>query len=294
MEFKTFSLNGELLPIEQATVSLACLEYTYGFGVYETMRVSNGYAHFLQEHIDRLIESANIIGLEHLFSEEFFKKSVSDLVGTLNGGTYNLKMLLIGAADAAGAKLFIQCLNPLFPDKKLHRDGADFITAHYERVYPHAKTLNMLQSYMAYRKAKSAGSYDALLVNREGYITEGTRTNFFCIKDRTIFTPQEKDILLGVTRLVVLRAAIQNGFSVVEKNIRPDELGSYDGAFITSTSSKIIPIRSVDGIILYEKPAESIWELINVFDIFLSEGEGVDRHRPVNVPSVGIEPTSQA
>ena len=275
MEFKHFSRNGEILPIDQATMALSCIEYAYGFGVYETIRVSSGQIFFLTEHVDRLIESANIIGLEHTFSEDSFRKSIADMVEHLGEETYNLKILLIGGADATHAQLFVLGSNPLFPDKKYYRAGADFIMVHYERVYPHAKTLNMLQSYMAYRKAKAAGAYDALLVDRDGHITEGTRTNFFCIKGRTIYTPRDENILLGVTRLAMLRVAMKSGFAVEERDIRPEELGSYDGAFITSTSSKIIPVRSVDGQVLYEKPAESLRELMQLFDIFLSECGGL-------------------
>lgn len=275
MEFKNFSHNGKILPIEQAQISLFCIEYQYGFGVYETIRILNGIPYFLDEHINRLTESAKIIELDHSFSSSFIEKSILDLVKNSNLKTYNLKILLIGNTTKENAQLFILCFNPLFPDKKLYKEGATFITFNYERVYPHAKTLNMLQNYIAYKKAKEVESYDALLINHEGNIIEGTRTNFFCIKHKTIFSPNEKDILLGITRKAMLKMAIQNGFEVVQKEISQNDLNLYEGAFVTSTSSKIMPIKSINGNIIYEKPSKTLKELMKLFDCFLTECDGV-------------------
>ena len=280
MEFKYFSRNGELLPIAEATVPLSNIEYAYGFGVYESIRVSNGTVFFLEDHIARLMESARIIGLEHTFSTDFVARAIAKLLEANAAATCNVKILLIGGRTAEDTSLNMLCLNPLFPDKKLYRDGVKTITYEFERPFPHAKTLNMLQSYLAYREAKVAGAYDALLINRSGCITEGTRTNFFCIKDKTLFTPDENDILLGVTRKAVLKVATQNGFELIQKDIRPSDLGEYEGAFLTSTSSKILPIRTIDDYDLGEQP-EGLKELMTAFDDFLADSEGQIEKAPI-------------
>lgn len=273
MTFDYFSKNGKVLPIVEATIPLSSIEYSYGFGVYETLRVSNRQIYFLKDHIERLIESARIISLEHPFTEKEIEESINQIIKENNAETCNIKMLLIGASKKEEVQLFIICLNPLFPDKKLYRDGASFTTYKYERVFPHAKTLNMLQSYLAYREAKKLGAYDALLINRDGNITEGTRTNFFCIKDQTIYTPPEKNILLGVTRKAILKVAAEYGYEVLEKDIKIDDVSSYDGAFISSTSSKIVPIKSIGGQIL--KPqSDSLKKFMSLFDDFLAKCEG--------------------
>ncbi|PIQ71391.1 class IV aminotransferase [Candidatus Roizmanbacteria bacterium CG11_big_fil_rev_8_21_14_0_20_37_16] len=272
MDFKHFSQNGKILPIEQAVIPLNNIEYSYGFGVYESLRVINGTVYFIKDHIERLIESAKIINLTHSFDEEFIEKSITDLIHDHKSKTFNLKILLIGGATKEKAILNILCLNPLFPDRKLYRDGAEFITYNYERAFPHAKTLNMLESYLAYRKAKESGAYDALLINRGGFITEGTRTNFFCIKDRTIYTPNESDILLGVMRKAVLKVAFENNYKIIEKNISLDDIKSYDGAFVTSTSSKIMPIKSIDETIL--NVPDLLKELMKLLSDFLESCQG--------------------
>ena len=273
MDFKYFSRNGKILPIGEAEVPLLNIEYSYGFGVYESIRVGNGVTYFLEEHIERLLGSARAISLEHPFSGEFASRAIGELLAKNGAETCNVKILLIGGRASEESELNILCLNPLFPDKKMYRDGVACVTYEYERPFPHAKTLNMLQSYLAYRTAKAAGAYDALLINRRGCITEGTRTNFFCIKDKTLFSPDEKDILPGVTRKVVLKVAADNGFTVEQKEIRPADLQEYDGAFLTSTSSKILPVRSIGDFQFAEQP-EALRGLMGAFDTFLEQCGG--------------------
>jgi branched-chain amino acid aminotransferase len=271
MPYDIFSKNGQILPISEAAVPLASIEYAYGFGVYETVRVKNKAPLFIADHIDRLLKSAQIIALEHAFSEEAIKGFVQDLVSKIDSPAYNLKILLIGAPDPENASLYITCSSPFFPDKKMYRDGIKMITAHYERAYPRAKTLNMLQSYMAYHDAQRQGAYDALLINREGNITEGTRTNFFAIKGTSIYSPREKDILLGVTRKHVVEVARDNGYTLEEADIALQDLKEYDGAFLSSTSSKILPIKSVDDF-EYAAISAELARLIGLFDAFMNFG----------------------
>ncbi|MBI2610777.1 aminotransferase class IV [Candidatus Kaiserbacteria bacterium] len=271
MDFKYFSKNGKILPIEEAVVPLSSIEYQYGFGVYENVRVNDGIPYFLKDHVERLMESARIIGIKHRFDDAFIKKSVADLIKKNGAETYNLKILLIGGKEPV---LYILSLNPLFPDKKFYKEGADFITCEYERPFPHAKTLNMLQSYLAYKSAKEAGCYDALLINSKGCITEGTRCNFFCIKGQTLISPPEEEILLGVMRKAVLKVAKENGFLLEEHEVRFSDAIESDGAFITSTSSKIIPVRSIDKHSL-PPPPDSLRALMRDFDKFLATCKGV-------------------
>ena len=267
MEFKYFSKDGEILPTEKAVVPLSSIEYQYGFGVYESVRVAGSTPRFLDDHLARLQESARAIGLEHSFSNSSIYGIVRELIEKNAVETCNLKILLIGGKSAAEASLYILCLNPLFPDKALYRDGVPCITYPYERLFPHAKTLNMLGSYLAYRASQRAGAYDALLVNRAGHITEGTRTNFFCMREKTIASSPEKAILPGVMRKKILEIAAKNGYVLEEKSIVLSDVVTYDGAFLTSTSSKILPIRSIDDTALRIPPA--MCELMRLFDAFL-------------------------
>ncbi len=265
MDFAWYSRNGELRPASEAVIGLANIEYAYGFGVYETIRASGGKANFLAEHVERLMESARIIGLEHRFDAASVTAAINELVTKTGDGVFNLKVLLIGARDPARTELCVLPLAPLFPDKRLYARGASAVSFSYERLFPQAKTLNMFPSYYAYREAKAKGCYDALFINRDGCITEGTRTNFFAIKGDVIHSPPAKDVLEGVTRRHVLAAARNNGFGYDEAPVALADIGSYDGAFLTSTSSKIMPLTTIDAFTWPAVP-DALKRLIALYD----------------------------
>lgn len=267
--YQVFSKNGKILPVGEATVSVFNLNYSYGFGVYENVRVKAGQALFLTDHLNRLFNSAKIIGLPHEFNEKIISQWISDLLKKLGSDTTcNFKILLTGGNGATDASLYILPLTPLFPDKKLYTIGANVCTVNHERWNPGAKTLNMLPSYLAYREAKTKNCYDALFVDEQNCIREGTRTNFFTIKDKIIFTPPENKILAGVTRAKVLEVAAKNGYTTKEEDIKIGDLAIYDGAFITSTSSKIVPLKKIDEFEYKEIPKE-LKKLMKLFDVYL-------------------------
>jgi branched-chain amino acid aminotransferase len=271
MPYKYFSHNGHILPIEQAVVPLSSVEYSYGFGVYETIRVAGGVTYFLEQHAERLILSAQIIGLEHNFDETFISNSVRALTKETTAEAYNLKVLLIGGRTAGEADLYITCLSPLFPDRKLYRSGVSVISEHFERLYPQAKTLNMFTSYLAYRRAQQRGAYDALLINQAGCITEGTRTNFFGLKGRTLISPPADDCLHGVTRQHVLSVARSHGFTIQETAMSLEQVSDYDSVFITSTACKVMPIRAVDKQVWQEPISPALQELMKAYDLYIDE-----------------------
>lgn len=265
MNYPFFSRNGEILPAGLAAVGLDNVAYSYGYGVYETIRVSKSKANFLDQHAERLMESARIIGLEHGFTNDQVANFVEDLVAKNKIEACNIKVLLVGGRTARDATLYVICLNPLFPDRKLYRTGVHTICYNYEREFPHAKSLNMLSSYLAYRDASKAGAYDALLISKKGNILEGTRTNFFALKDKTIYSPPSDQILLGVTRDNVLKVATKAGFTVVEQDLPLKEIQTYDSIFLTSTSTKIMPIKTIDKM-SWELPNQNLSHLMQAFD----------------------------
>ena len=269
--FDYFSKNGQILSMGEAVIPVSNVEYSYGFGVYESMKVRGGIVYFVDQHVERLFSSADDIGITHPFTREDIKQYIGDLVAKLELDACNIKILLIGGREPL---LFIIPLAPLFPDRKLYSQGASTITVQYERPFPHAKALNMLQSYMAYKKAKENDCYDALLLDKAVNILEGTRTNFFAIKDKTLFTPPKERVLEGVALRTVILAAQKNGFTVQEADISEALLEEYDGAFLTSTSSKIMPIKQIDDFI-FSSISENLRELMHLYNTFLDDCKGI-------------------
>jgi branched-subunit amino acid aminotransferase/4-amino-4-deoxychorismate lyase len=130
MTFNYFSKNGKMFPSIEAVVPLSSVEYSYGFGVYESIRVARSTPFFIDDHIVRLMESARIIGLEHVFTGKDVKRNVKEVIAVNDAQNCNVKILLIGASKKEDAQLLVMCLNPLFPDRKLYRDGAIVTTYH--------------------------------------------------------------------------------------------------------------------------------------------------------------------
>ncbi len=260
--------NGTLMLATEAQMSLQNIELLYGFGVYENIRVVDGIPRFLEDHIDRLLHSASIIELPHPFSKEEITKWVRAIITESKADALNIKILVLGGKTANETQCFIFPLAPKFLDKKLYRDGVHTITVSYERPFPEAKTLGMIGSFVAYKKAENAGAYDALLLDHSGCLTEGTRTNLFFMKGKTIYTPPRAKILFGVTMKHVLESAINAGFSVEERDITLADLSLYESAFLTSTSSKIVPISSVDT--HHYGVSDALRELMKAFDAALA------------------------
>jgi branched-subunit amino acid aminotransferase/4-amino-4-deoxychorismate lyase len=269
MEYTHFSHNGKLLPAEQAVVPLSNIAYSYGFGVYETIRVAAGITYFLDEHIERLLQSAQIINLSHTFDAAFVAQAAQALTSKTDAEAYNLKVLLIGGRTALAADLYITCLNPLFPDRKLYRNGVKLISEQCERLYPQAKSLNMFTSYQAYAHAQAGGAYDALLINRAGCITEGTRTNFFGLSGKTLVSPPAEDCLHGVTRHHVMEVARKHGFTIREKAMPLDSVRHYDNVFLTSTPSKIMPVQAIDKQVWEQPVSPALHELMQAYDSYI-------------------------
>lgn len=274
MTFKYFSKNGILLPLSQATIPLENIDYQYGFGVYETIKVRNNILYFGKQHINRLLQSAKIINLKHKFTPPKISLYLKKVVQKNNAQNCNIKILLIGGKETKDALLFILPLAPLFPDKKLYSHGATVGTIQYERFLPNAKTLNMLQSYLYYTKASSQRHYDMLFLDNKGNILEGSRTNFFVIKNKTLITPPKEKILEGVTRQTVIAAAKKSGFVIKEKNIPFGTLGTFDGAFLTCTSAKIIPLVKIDNV-KFSKITPKLKELMQIYNKFLETSNGI-------------------
>ena len=246
MSLDYFSKNGEILPIEQAVIPVRNIEYSYGYGVYEAIKIRNNKAFHLEDHVERLFHSAKIVAVDHELSYETILDYCQKLIEKLEPSSFNLKILLIGAREPKDCLLFITPSMPLFPRRDYYKKGVRTISKQFERLFPQAKTLNMLGSYLAYTVARKKDCYDALLIDNDGNILEGTRCNFFAMRGKTIISPPYEKILDGITRRNLLKLVSDNGFGYLEENIPFQDLSSYDSFFLTSTSSKVLPISKID------------------------------------------------
>ncbi|MBI2990102.1 MAG: aminotransferase class IV family protein [Candidatus Magasanikbacteria bacterium] len=263
-----FSCNGILSKTDKAFINLDDIEFSYGFGVYENIRLRNDKLYFPDKHAERLIDSAKIIKLKHGFTKKNVEQWIKDLIKKNKIPTANIKILLIGDKDPDKARLYIILLAPSYPDKKIYKQGVAVSSRVYERFLPQAKTLNMLPSYLFFREAREKKAYDMLLADSKGCLLEGTRSNIFLIKDKILYTPPLDKVLNGVTRQTVIDCAKQNGYKIKEQNIKLNKIFDFEGAFLTNTSGKIVPIRTIDQK-SFSSITPEIQNLIRLYDQYL-------------------------
>ncbi len=243
-------LNGTILSEQAANISVFDKGYYFDFAVYSSIKVVQGRLFFPEYHVERLFESATLIGIEHQFTNKQILAWIRQAVRENELTDALLRLLLVGDPDdSLGAKFFCIPIGGLtfYPDA-LYRDGASAVTYQGERRFPQAKTKDLLVSFLAYRKATQHGALDALLIDRDGMIREGTRTNFFVFREDTLITPPADSVLEGITRKIVLELAGEL-HEIREEHIPLSAIRQYDECFITSTSTNVMPIRLIDDIV---------------------------------------------
>lgn len=239
--------NGYLVDEDKATIHISDKGYFFDFSVYSSLKVVQGKVFFPQYHIDRLFESCKLIGLEHSFNKKQVLIWLKELLKANNTKDALLRMLLIGDPDGKGnEKLFMFEVGGLtFYPRQLYKEGAKVITYQGERRIPQSKTTDLLMSFLAYKEAQKQEALDAILVDRNGTMREGTRTNFFAIKNKTIYTASPDLVLEGITKKIILEIT-QVHFKIEQKGILLKDINQYDEFFITSTSMNVMPIRQIN------------------------------------------------
>jgi branched-chain amino acid aminotransferase len=263
-------LNGNYVPFDQACLPLNDLGIVRGYGVFDFLRTYNGVPFKLREHVQRLQNSAKLIGLSLPWSTEEIEAIAQDTLGRNTLPETNIRIVVTGGSSAdfitpLGQPSLMVIVTPVseYP-REYYEQGVKVITVKIERFLPTAKTLNYISAIGALQQAKITNAVEALYVNQQGHVLEGTTTNFFIFRDFQLITPRE-GILNGITKEVVLELA-KNQFEIVEKPIYYSDLSSCDEAFITSSTKEILPVVQIDDLHISKgKPGENTQLLMELF-----------------------------
>ena len=266
--------NGALVDASSLVFPLDDADITHGYGCYETLALRAGTLRLPGRHLERLIRSADILGMRHGLARPAMEAALAALVAANRIADCNLKLVLVGHADR-DADWYAFMLPPLHPPEGAHEAGLGCLAFRGERQFPRAKSLSLLMSTVAFRAAASLGCWDALLVNGRGELTEGTRTNIFYIRlDEPLVTctPPAADALEGVTRGEVLAALAEAGQALAERPLRLAELaGGRVALMLTSTSTGLAPVsRIMDGTWLDLPVPPRVAELRGIYERHLS------------------------
>jgi branched-chain amino acid aminotransferase len=238
--------------------------------IYEILRVVEGVPLFLEDHLDRMYESADITNHKITISEDDIRKAIKETILKNKFSKGNIK-LLSGEADGIGSVFIVFCVASFYPPKEYYEHGINTILYNYERDNPNAKVLVSSFKEDVAKKMKEKDAFEALLVKRNGYIPEGSRSNIFFVKEETIYTASKEEILLGITRKHVFKIADMLNIKIVEESIHVDDLNKLDGAFMTGTSVNILPIAKIDDYLLNSVNNKVIVELNKMYNKLIDE-----------------------
>ena len=264
MEAKFVIKNGELIEKDKACISVYNKALFFDFSVYSNIKVIQGKMFLPELEIEKLFESAKIIGIEHNFTKQEIIEWARELIRENNLKDALIRVLLIGQEKETEPILFLFPVGLTFYPNKFYNKGVKLISFEGERLFPRAKTKDLLLGYIAYREAAKQGAIDALLIDRDKNIREGTRSSFFAIKDGTLIAPPKKKVLEGVTRKIILEIA-KKIMNVKEEDIPLDKIKEYDECFITGTTLNVMPVKQINDIVLREDVGEKIKELQRLF-----------------------------
>ena len=256
-------VDGEWVPKSRASISVFDHGMLYGDGVFEGIRVYDGVIFQFKEHRDRLYASAKSLKLKIPLTPENMTAAVVETIKR-NGlkDAYIRLVVTRGAGDLGvdprhckkpSVIIITEPVDPAF-GAIAKQNGISVIISSVRRDAVDAttheiKSLNYLNSVMAKLEAADDGADDALMLDRNGFVSEATTTNLFIAKDGDLLTPPSTaGILPGVTRKRIIHLAKELGYRVLEKGITPYDVTNADEAFLTGTLSEIVPLVKVKGI----------------------------------------------
>ncbi len=282
---KKVYINGELVDQENAKISVFDHGVLYGDGVFEGIRAYNKRVFKLDEHIDRLYNSAKIIMLEIPASKDEFKKGLLKVCkanGIIDG--YIRPVVTRGIGNLGLAPWI--CSNPMIfiiadsiqlYSPEVYEKGMSVVTVPTRRnlnesISPIVKSLNYLNNIMAKIEGKNAGVDEVIMLNNEGYVAECSGDNIFMIKNNKIYTPPiVAGALPGITMFTVMEIAEKFNFPLIEKFFSRAEMYIADEVFLTGTAAEIVPVTKIDGRLIGDgKPGKITIELSKKFKEYVN------------------------
>lgn len=258
-------MDGEFLPWDEAKIHVLTHSLHYGLGVFEGIRcykTSRGPSVFrLEEHMRRLYDSAHIVGIDIPFEKKTFTEAILETVRCNKVDACYIRPLVwlgYGSMGVNPAGAPVQCMVAVWKwgaylgdeglEKGIRVKVSSFTSHHPNSYMTGAKTTgNYAVSQLAKMEAIRSGFDEALMLDPEGFVTQGSGENLFLVRDGVLKTPPLHGILRGITRATVMDLAHEQGLEVKSEVFARDEVYAADEAFFTGTAAELTPIREVDG-----------------------------------------------
>lgn len=252
-------INQVIKPAAEATVSVFDHGLLYGDGIFEGLRFYHGRTFMLEAHLERLELSARAIALELPYSRAQITVAIEQLIEQFHSDTGYLRLVVtrgegslgIDPRKCARPALFIIADELSVMDIDDNSQGIKLHVAQTRRLPaqcldPQIKSLNYLNNILARIEANRAGMDEALMLNLDGYVSEGSVDNIFIVSDGVLRTPRLGDgLLAGVTRAVIIDLARQAGIPCEEISLTLQDLARAEECFLTGTGAELVPVKQI-------------------------------------------------
>ncbi len=253
-------INGEFVPAEKAAVSVFDHGFLYGDGVFEGIRAYDGRVFRLEDHVKRLYDSAQAIMLCVPMTKEEMAEAILETLRKNNlRDAYIRPIVSRGFGDMgldpnkcklATVVIMATEWGAMYGD--LYEVGLTAVSVAVRRntpdsLPPNIKSLNYLNNIMAKIEANIKGGNEAIILDAQGKLSEGSGDNIFVVKDGQIYTPHTLNNLKGITRDAVIELARASGGEVIESDMGLFDLYTADEVFVTGTAAEVAPVTMVDG-----------------------------------------------
>jgi D-alanine transaminase len=270
MNNKTVYLNGQYVPLDEAKVSVMDRGFLFGDGVYEVIPCYLGQLFHFQAHVDRLTASLAGIRMENPYTTEQWLDIFKPLMD-VSENQYIYVQITRGVApkrdhafpEKTPPTIFAMC-NNILPFAGLET-GVKAITLDDSRwQFCNIKAIALLAHLLHRQDAVEKDCAEAILINRDGFVTEGAASNLFAVIDGVLLTPPKSNqILAGITRDVILELAAKNNIACREANISLAELKTASEIWVTSSTREIIPVVELDGVAVTDGKVGAVWHAMN-------------------------------
>lgn len=242
-------LNGKLLPLKEARVSVLSPAFLYGWGLFETMRSLDGRIVYFNRHMARIKDSCKCVKIAFPYPAPLLKDRIEQLV-KINGFKDSFVRLTISKSQGKKSDTFIFSRRYLpLPSAKYKKGFSCLVSesrANENCFLARHKTANYLLYRLSYLEAKEKGFDEAIILNSRGYLAEGAKSNIFFVKDRQLFSPSlECGCLAGITRGVVFDLAKKNGIKAFEGKFTLSDILGADEAFLTNSLMCLMPLTRI-------------------------------------------------
>jgi branched-chain amino acid aminotransferase len=237
---RNFILNGELRP-----AGLIDMSFVYeGESIYEVLRMVNGSPLFFSDHMERLASSVKLQGKKHLADVTALKNDILKLTASDTKKESNLKIVF--NYKNGSSNYLVYYIEPNYPTSEQYRKGVKGILFFARRKNPESKVIYKELRSSINDKLFQEGAYEALLVDENNLITEGSRSNIFFLKNNTLVTAPDNLILSGITRKYILEICREKGIKVEFACVDADNYSEYETVFMTGTSPMVLPFFCIN------------------------------------------------